>query len=85
MAENKVSLVVVVNTEDVPLEGNVNAPLQVVAQHALNQSGSRDRQLADFDLKDGNGTVLDLSRKLGDYGFAAGTKLFLSLRVGVQG
>jgi hypothetical protein len=78
-------LVVVVNTEDVAVEANLHAPLQTVAQHALNKSESKDRQLTDFEFKDGAGNPLDLSRKVEDYPFTSGTKLFLSLKVGVQG
>ena len=85
MADNKISLIVVVNTEDVTVEANLHAPLQTVAQHALEKSGSKDRALSDFDFKAPNGSILDLGKKVEDYHFAAGTKLFLSLRVGVQG
>lgn len=85
MPDNKISLVVVVNTEDVAVEANLHAPLQTVAQHALNKSESSDRQLTDFEFKDGAGNPLDLSRKVEDYAFTSGMKLFLSLKVGVQG
>lgn len=85
MADNKISLIVVVNTEDVGVDANLNAPLHTVAQHALNRSESKDRPLADFDFKDGSGTPLDLSRKVGDLNLAPGSKLFLSLKVGIQG
>jgi hypothetical protein len=84
MAE-KISLIVVVNTEDVEVEANVNAPLHTVAQHALNKSDSKDRGLDDFDFKDGSGNLLDLSKKVEDFHFAAGTKLFLSLKAGILG
>lgn len=85
MSENKIQLIVVVNTEDVPVDANVNAPLQTVAQHALNKSESKDRPLEDFEFKGPDGVPLDLSRKVGDFHFTPGTKLFLSLRVGIQG
>jgi DUF4097 and DUF4098 domain-containing protein YvlB len=85
MSGNKIPLVVVVNTEDVSVDANVNAPLQTVAQHALKNSESKDRPLSDFDFKDANGNPLDLSRKVGDFNFAAHAKLFLSLKVGIQG
>lgn len=85
MAANKIPLVVVVNTEDVAIEANLHAPLQTVAQHALNSSGSKDRPLSDFDFKASSGEILDLGRKVEDFHFAPGTKLFLSLRVGIQG
>ena len=86
MANQNISVVVVVNTEDVFLDNlNVNAPLRSLAERALATSESRDRQLADFDLKDGDGTVLDLSRKISDAGIREGTKLYLALRAGVTG
>lgn len=85
MSADKIPLVVVVNTEDVTVEANVNAPLQTVAQHALNGSESKDRELSDFDFKEASGKLLDLAKKVGDYAFAPGMKLFLSLKVGIQG
>jgi hypothetical protein len=85
MADNKIRLLVVVNTEDVTVEANLHAPLQTVAQHALNNSESKDRPLSDFDFKSSTGTPLDLAKKVEEYHFASGTKLFLSLKVGIQG
>jgi hypothetical protein len=85
MADNKISIVVVVNTEDVSVEANVNQPLRVVAQKALKDSESKDRPLSDLDLKDANGTKLDLDAKVGEAGVRDGAKLYLSLRVGVTG
>ena len=85
MSGNKITLVIVVNTEDVPIEANLHAPLHTVAQHALNKSESKDRQLEDFEFKDPAGNPLDLSKKVEDYRFSSGTKLFLSLKVGIQG
>lgn len=85
MANSKISFIVVVNTEDVTVEVNENVPLHVVAQQALQRSESKDRSLGDFELKDARGTVLDQSKKVEDYGFSSPVKLFLTLRVGVQG
>lgn len=85
MSGNKISLIVVVNTEDISVDANLNAPLHAVAQHALKQSDSKDRPLSDFDLKDSSGNPLDLSKKVEDFGFSPGTKLFLALKVGIQG
>jgi hypothetical protein len=85
MADNKISIVVVVNTEDVSVSANVNQPLHVVAEHALKDSESKDRPLTDFDLKDSSGTKLDLAMKVGDAGVQDGAKLYLALRAGVTG
>lgn len=84
-SKNLLSLVVVVGGVPTPVQANVNAPLHTVAQHALNQSGSNGRPLSDWELKDAAGTPLDLSRKVGDLRLAAGSELFLSLAVGVNG
>jgi hypothetical protein len=85
MADNKISIVVVVNTEDVSVSVNVNQPLHVVAELALKDSESKDRPLTDFDLKDSSGTKLDLNTKVGDADIQDGAKLYLALRAGVTG
>ena len=83
-SDKKVSVVVVVNTEDVTLEANVNEPVRVVAEKALKMSESGDHKLSDFELKDANGRTLDPNEKL-SVALAAGAKLFLTLPVGVTG
>lgn len=84
-SENKIALIVVVNGVPTPIEANLNAPLHTVAQHALNQSGHNGRPLSDWELKNSAGQRLDLDRKVGEFRFAPGTELFLSLTVGVNG
>ena len=85
MADNKISLVVVVNGAETTVEANINAPIQVVAQHALNSTGDHARPLSEWELKDDQGRTLDLSRKVKDFGFADGAVLYLTLAVGVNG
>jgi hypothetical protein len=82
---NKVSLVIVVNGSETVTEANLNAPLRTVAQHALNESGNHGRPLSDWEFKNEAGELLDLSRKVGEFGFAPGTVLYLTLLVGVNG
>jgi hypothetical protein len=82
---NKVSLVIVVNGDETEVEANLNAPLHTVAQHALNDSGNQGRPLSDWEFKNEAGQLLDLNRKVGDFGFAPGTVLYLTLLVGVNG
>lgn len=82
---NKVVVSVIVNGQPLDVEVNLNAPLQVVAQHALNQSGNSGQPLDNWEMRDADGQVLDLSRKAGDFGLANGTKLFLNLKAGVGG
>jgi hypothetical protein len=84
-SKNRVNLVVVVNTEDVAIDANVHWKLRQVAEQALNSSESKDRELSDFDLKDARGTTLDLNQIVENLQLSDGAKLFLSLKVGVQG
>ena len=85
MADNKISLRVVVNGAETIVSANVNAPLQTVAQHALNQTGNQGRPLADWQLKDASGNILDVGQKVGDLGLAGGALLYLTLGVGANG
>lgn len=85
MPDNKLTVVVVVNTEDVSVAGNVNEPAHAVAQRALSKSESSDHKLSDFEIKDGNGRVIGAHEKLGAVVGGAGPKIFLTLPVGVTG
>lgn len=76
---------VIVNGQPVDVEANVKAPLIPVVEHALNQSGNSGQPLENWELRDASGQVLDLNRKVEDYGFTNGVKLFLNLKAGVGG
>jgi hypothetical protein len=86
MGNANISIVVVVNTEDVAVDNvNPNSPLKSVAERALNKSESKDRPLSDFDFKNADGIDLDLSKKVGEAGITDGAKLYLALRAGITG
>jgi hypothetical protein len=85
MSPNKIQIVVVVNGVETTVDANLNAPLQTVAQHALNETGHQGRPLSDWEFKDAHGNPLDLQRKVGDFHFASGVILYLTLTVGVNG
>jgi hypothetical protein len=82
---NKITLDVIVNGTPTAVEANIKAPLQVVAQQALNQTHQQGKPLSEWQLCDTAGTVLDLSRTVESYGFASGTTLYLQPKVGVNG
>lgn len=82
---NTIPLLIVVNGTPTPIEANLNAPLRTVAQHALNETGNNGRPLQDWEVKDPRGNPLDIDRKVGEYHFAPGAELFLTLAVGVNG
>lgn len=83
--EQKVQLLVIVAGVETVVEGNENAPLQTVAQHALNASGNNGRPLSEWELKDEQGRALDLSKPVGSFNFGPRALLYLTLRVGVNG
>lgn len=85
MPDNQLEIIVVVNGQPVTLKANRNAPLHTVVQHALGDSGNSGQPLQNWELRDPGGQVLDLNRKVEDYGIADGTKLFLNLKAGVGG
>lgn len=82
---NKVEIAVIVNGQPVPVEANVKAPLRTVVEHALQKSGNSGQPLENWELRDAAGNVLDLSKKVEEYGLTEGVKLFLNLKAGVGG
>jgi hypothetical protein len=83
--EQKVTLNIVINGETFPVDTNVNAPLTTVAERALTESGNSGRPLGEWELRDSNGALVDMNRKVKDVGLKNGARLFLSLRVGAGG
>ncbi len=81
----KETLTVVVNGQPVEVEANENAPLRSVIGRALELSGNVGQPPENWELKDAAGNLLDPDRKIGDYHFPEGVKLFLSLKAGVAG
>lgn len=84
-SSNKIAIKVVVNGTETLVQANLNEPLHVVAQHALNQTHNGGRPLSEWELKDASGHVLDLSQKVSGFQFAENTILYLQPTVGVNG
>lgn len=80
-----ITLQIYVNGTPTNVQANLNQPLHVVAQHALNQTQQQARQLSEWELRDANGNVLDLNRTVESYGLISGAVLYLQPTVGVQG
>jgi hypothetical protein len=85
MANNKVTLVIIVNGTAVPVETNPHAELRTVVNKALADSHNTGRPASDWELSDEHGKVFDLTQKVGAFGFTDGTRLMLTLGIGVQG
>jgi hypothetical protein len=85
MSGNQIDIIVVVNGQPVTIKANLNAPLRTVVNHALKESGNSGQPAENWELRDAGGQVLDLNKKVEDYGITAGAKLFLALKAGIGG
>ena len=83
--EHKIKLIFIINGESYSVETNVNAPLSSAVEKALSTSGNTGRPLAEWEVRDSSGVLLDMNRKVKDLGLKDGARLFLSLRVGAGG
>lgn len=85
MAREKQLLNIIVNGASAVVERNENAPLISTIEKALADTGNVGQPIDNWELRDASGNVLDLSQKIGSFGFAADAKLYLSLKAGVGG
>lgn len=83
--DNKVSIIFILNGEDVPVSMPVSAPLHAAVERALEQTQNTARPGQDWEVRDAGGALLDQSRKLEEYRFENGVRLFLNLAVGAGG
>ncbi|MEE8106174.1 MAG: DUF2604 domain-containing protein [Planctomycetota bacterium] len=83
--DNKTLFNLVVNGTSTSVEQNNNAPLKSIIGKALEQTGNTGQPQENWEVRDEAGNVLDLERKIGEFGFADGVKLFISLKTGVAG
>lgn len=83
--KNEIDLIFIINGANFPLDANLNAPLGAAVEQALSGSGNTGRPASEWQVRDANGVLLETQRKLKDFGFTDGTRLFLSLAVGAGG
>jgi hypothetical protein len=79
------SITFIINGENVPVEVPPREQLQAAVSKALAESRNTGRPANQWDVRDSLGSYLDPARRVEDYGFASGVRLFLSLRVGAGG
>lgn len=85
-SNNKIQLQIVVNGNPVTVEANIHEPLEALLVPTLKKAGVAGNPEPDrWIFKDQNGNVLDKNKKVGDFGFAAGATIFLSLEAGIAG
>jgi len=83
--KNEITLTVVVNGNPTEVTANVNAPVHTVIPEALRETDNTGQPPENWELRDEPGNLLDPLRKIEEFGFAPGTKLFLSLKAGIGG
>ena len=81
----KISITVVVSGQPTVIDVIEDAPLRTIIPDALRQTENSGQPPENWELRDADGTLLDLNKKIGDYGFQDKTRLFLSLKAGVGG
>jgi hypothetical protein len=85
-SDNKLQLIFVVNGTKVPLEVNVNRPLQSVLGEVLEKGGVvGDKDLEKWFFKYNEQTINDPNRRIGEFGFPAGALIFVNLKAGHVG
>ena len=85
MPDNKIQIAVIVNGQPTVVETNVNAPLETIIPHALEQTGNTGQPPENWELRDAQGTLLDTSKKIASFDFPPDVRLFLNLKAGVGG
>ena len=85
MAGPQIAIVVVVNGEPTTVDANPNAPLHTIIPKALAATGNVGQPPENWELRDGDGNLLDTDRMIESFGWAPGIRLFLSLKAGIGG
>ena len=81
----KISITVVVNGQPTEVDVFDDAPLSAIIPDALRQTDNSGQPPGNWELRGADGTLLDLDKKIGDFGFPEKTRLFLNLKAGVGG
>ena len=81
----KISLTVVVNGQPTVVDAFEDAILDTIIPDALRQTENSGQPPDNWELRDADGNLLDLNKKIGDYGFPPKARLFLNLKAGVGG
>jgi hypothetical protein len=85
MPNNHIDLTVIVNGQPTVVQANLEAELRSLIQKALEATGNTGQPPENWELRDANGTLLDVSKKIESFQFAPGTRLLLNLKAGVGG
>ena len=81
----KISITVVVSGQPTVVDAVDTDPIGAIIPDALKQTENSGQPPENWELRDADGTLLDLDKRIGDYGFPEKTRLFLNLKAGVGG
>ena len=81
----KTSITVVVSGQQTVLDVIADAPLGTIIPDALRQTANSGQPPENWELRDADGNLLDLNKKIEDYGFPPKVRLFLNQKAGVGG
>ena len=81
----KISITVVVNGQPTVVDTIGDAPLGTIIPDALRQTENSGQPSGNWELRDAEGNLLDLDKKVEDYGFPEKVRLFLNQKAGVGG
>jgi hypothetical protein len=84
-ADRIITLIFIINGENISVKTNVEAHLAEAVERALSESRNTGRPPSEWEVRDASGVFLEISRKIKELGLKDGTRLFLSLRVGAGG
>lgn len=85
MTGNKIPLTVIVNGVQTLIEANTHAPLSSIIPKALVQTHNGGQPPGNWELRDVQGTLLDINQAISSFNFPLGVQLFLNLKAGVGG
>ena len=72
--DQKIQVIFIINGANFPLETNVNAPLKEAVARALAESGNTGRPASEWQVRDAAGVLLEIDRKIKDFGFTNGVR-----------
>ena len=84
-SKNKLTLIFIINGVDVRIEANLNQPLHVARNKALEESNNTGRPMDEWEVHNEEGQALDPDIKVEELGLVDGSRLFLNLKVGAGG
>ena len=83
--KEKITIIFIVNGEDVPVDASVHAPLLAARNKALADSHNTGRPPEEWEVRDERGVLLPPEQKVETFNFPDRVRLFLTLRVGAGG